>query len=437
MMKHSIRKKYLMATPRWYSYGGMFISLFEILHLARYYNRKIILTYSDVHWDLRYNYPALLNRELIYFKCDEVEVAAGYNSWISKVLTLWLNISHRVINTFFGKVLLKLKIQDKIAPIRIGYSGLENAEKVQRLLNLPEPVNWQEVFRNPIQVDLAEEQEEKAKPILEKLGIKNKESFVCLYVRDPGFDKLKKGACGSKLANADIEHFKKAVLSIIGKGYHVIRVGDPRMSPIEIHEKFIDYVHTPYYSELMDLYFYRHCSFWVGTMSGGRDAPLFYNRPCVVVNAVELPYSGVCINKDDAHIRKHIFSVRDKRFISLKEQLERLDELPPAKYDYGKYLHVENTPDEINQVVLEWYEGGRNPDFDWNLPLQEEFYNLKKKRIKEIYINSGLIKSFAEVGRYQHLQPRMGKRFLENCWEYGPYLEQLTEQYKQEPARMA
>ena len=68
------KKRYFVVTPRWYSYGGMFESLFTSLNLAKCYNLKLIFTYPDRHFDRRYNYPAFLNQELKSLVCDEVEI---------------------------------------------------------------------------------------------------------------------------------------------------------------------------------------------------------------------------------------------------------------------------------------------------------------------------------------------------------------------------
>ena len=448
------KKRYFVVTPRWYSYGGMFESLFTSLNLAKCYNLKLIFTYPDRHFDRRYNYPAFLNQELKSLVCDEVEIVGDYHSLISKLITFWVNFSRRIRNLFFPsiypevpmtswtnfsrrlrnalprRIRTKIKIKDKIFPNWIGFSGLGKGKKLQKQLKLTRPVCWEGVFKNPVQVNLTSKQEERAKPNLEKLGMQEGQPFVCLYVRDPSFEKLRCSE-GSNIANADIKRFIKAILTMTERGYYVVRMGDPTMIPIEIHEKFIDYVHTPVYSELMDLYLYRHCIFWLGTQGGGRQPPLFYNRPSIVANAVELPYSGFCVAKSDVMILKHVFSPREGRILSLRERLERLHELPPKNnYRSEKYLHIENTPEEINQVVWEWFETKDNPDFDWDIPLQEKYHDLRQERTKEIFFDPVRNEWInITVEQYQHLRPRLGKEFLENCWEYGDYLKELTRQY--------
>lgn len=453
-----MQKRYFLATPRWYSYGGMFESLFWALNLAKFYNLKLILTYPNVHFDCRYNYPAFLNQELKSFVCENVEIVGDYHSCISKLITFWINFSRRLRNLFFPyiypevpitsrinfsrslrnvlpkKVRTKIKIQDKIFPNWIGFSGLGRGKDLQKQLKLNQPVYWEGVLKNPVQVNLNSEQEERAKPNLEKLGMQEGQSFVCLYVRDAGFEKLRSSG-GFNIANADIKRFIKAVLTMIERGYYIVRMGDPTMVPLEIHEKFIDYVHTPVYSELMDLYLYRYCTSWLGTQGGGRLAPLFYNRPSVLVNVVELPLSGYC-SKSDIFICKHIFSIEEGRFLSLREQLERLHELPPDNFNSEKYILSENTPEEINQVVLEWYEAFDNPDFDWNMPLQEKYHDLRQERTKDIFFDPVRNEwKNITVEQYQHLRPRLGKEFLENCWEYGDYLKKLTRKFKKEILR--
>jgi len=312
----------------------------------------------------------------------------------------------------------------------MGYSGLGSGSDFQKEINSNKPIPWESIYQNPVQINLTSKQIERALPIVGKLGIPNGQPFICLYVRDAGFEKLRTTE-NVGFANANIKSFVKAALTLIEKGYKVVRVGDPTMVPIEVDNKgFVDYVHTPHYSELADLYLYRHCAFWLGTMGGGSYAAPFYNRSSVMVNVVELPYCGCLIGKYDIFIPKHIYSVDDGRFLSLREQLQILRKLPPSTRRVEKYIHVENTEDEIGQVVKEKLESITNANFDWNRSLQSEYHQLRQKATREIFYNNDKKEwcSFT-IERYQHVRPKVGKKFLEDCWEYSGYLKALSNQY--------
>ena len=223
-------------------------------------------------------------------------------------------------------------------------------------------------------------------------------------------------------------------MQIIKKGYYVLRMGDPLMRPINIHDNFIDYVHTPQYSNLLDLYIYRHCSFWIGSPGGARCAAVFYKIPSVVVNvtALAMPISSVCLNREDVIIFKHIFSVCECRLLSLKEQLQRVREIvADINSKSGNYVLIENSPEEISQAFLEWHEDRTTQSFDWNSCLQEEYHDLRQRSCRDAYFNFNKNEwDETYIEQFYHLRPRLGKQFLENCFEYGEYLSRLTQQYK-------
>ena len=398
--------------------------------VSNFYSKRLVILYPDIHFDLRYQYPGLLNKELRNLVCDEVEIK-GYYSWSSLILTVFINVSRWLRkNWLFGKIVARLPLRDVLTPVFIGYNGLETGSEIQKKLHVRKPINWKAVHQKRLTVGMSEGRNERALSRLVAMGLPDGAPYACLYVRDDGFER-RRSAAGSSVANADIQKFRKVVISLIEKGFFVVRVGDPTMVPVSFHDRFVDYVHTRFYSELTDLWLFGNCGLWIGTFGGLKNAPMLYSRPTISVNSVELPFGGLCMGISDCYIQKHIYSVAEKRFLSLKEQLLILSELPPSSVNCaGNYLYVENTPEEINQVFLDWFEAKEHLDYDWNLRLQSQFHDLRQEMTKKTFYDSETNQwANITVEMYQHLRPKMGRSFLENCWEYGEYLEKLRVKY--------
>ena len=425
------KREYLVATPRWYSYGGMFESLYHSLNLAKHYQKKLVLLKPRVHLGSQYGGRSALNRELEHFVTKDADVVDDTRTFFVMLLSVWCSFSRWFrAYTRIGRIISRLPFMDKFMPFWIGYSGLTSGKALRDQLGIADSVDWGATLRHPVQVDLSPKQEQNAKSMLRELGLDQDVPFVCLYVRDAAFDQLREVG-GANFPNADINRFTKTVLNMISLGYYVVRVGDPTMTPLNIHEKFIDYVHTPLYSELLDLYLYRHCQFWLGTMGGARMAPVFYNRPSVVVNAAGLPISGCCTQPNDLVIFKHVYSKRDGRFLSLKEQLLRIPELAiPETGAASNYLYVENTAEEINQAFLEWHADPNGEDLIWSHPLQAQYHDLRQKHAKEFFFDQKTNEwTLSTVEQYHHFRPRVGNQFLEETFEFGDYLSDLTKEF--------
>ncbi len=437
--------KILICTPRWYTYGGMFDSLFIALHLAHYLDRKLVVTYPNVQFDRRLKYPAFLNPALKEVECDLVDINSGVLNLWSRLLTAWLNLSRRLTRTRLwrfvtGRIYSRLPrlyplvagLQSRLLPHFVGFCGLETGQMLQKSLGLSAPPDWAAVFQTPVQANLTDRQQSSAQSALEQMGLPKEQPFALLYVRDAGFE-ARRNREGSNTANADIHNFTKAVHAILNRGYFVLRVGDPTMQPWDLdREGYIDYVHTPYYKHVNDLYLYRHCRLWLGTMGGGMAAPVFYNRPTIVVNATDIPFSGTCFHPENILVHKHVFSKEKGRLLSLQEQMAVLHELPPARRNPDKHLFFENQPDEIHQAVIDWFESQNNTGYEWRPDLQEDFHTLREKRTCEVFYDE-IQKTWNHISVevYHHLRPRISPQHLQQCWEYGPYLENLTRQYKE------
>lgn len=213
---------------------------------------------------------------------------------------------------------------------------------------------WEAEGREPL-LTLSAEDSERGFHCLQKLGVPQDAWFVCLHVRESGFHKEGNNTLNA-YRDAEIETYFLAVQSIVERGGWVIRMGDPSMRPLPPMPQVIDYAHSELRSDWMDVFCCTQCHFLVGVTSGLHHVPSSFGVPCVLTNYVAMASRPA--PKDDIYIPKLYWSVPEERYLSFAEAMS-----PPFGYTQsGNVLVssgirvVNNTPEEINEVVIEMLE---------------------------------------------------------------------------------
>lgn len=104
--------------------------------------------------------------------------------------------------------------------------------------------------------------------------------FVTLHCRESGF-KLR-GRHGAR--NASVSDYEPAIDALIDRGFTVVRIGDPSMTPLPPRSGLIDYARAPEKSAELDILLPAHAAFHIGTSSGLSLVPLLFGRPCLFTN---------------------------------------------------------------------------------------------------------------------------------------------------------
>jgi putative glycosyltransferase (TIGR04372 family) len=111
-------------------------------------------------------------------------------------------------------------------------------------------------------------------------GVNPSGPYVTLHCREDGF-KLK-GVHGPR--NASIGDYAPAIRDLLRRGYTVIRLGDPSMTPLRAVPGLIDYANAPEKSPALDVVLPAHAAFHIGCSSGLSLVPLLFARPCLFLN---------------------------------------------------------------------------------------------------------------------------------------------------------
>ncbi len=185
--------------------------------------------------------------------------------------------------------------------------------------------------------------------LLREMGIDKDDGFVCLHAREGGF---KPRLTYHSYRDVDINSYLPAIRSLIDKGVKVVRLGDASMKPFPPLDGMIDYPHTHFKSDFLDIFLCGSCTFLVGTNSGmSHVATLFGVRSCHL-NVV--PFT--CALTKDIFIPKLIFD-KENRLLSFRDQqragcwnFSRMEQYVQA----GLTIH-DNTSEEIQDAVEEMY----------------------------------------------------------------------------------
>jgi putative glycosyltransferase (TIGR04372 family) len=211
------------------------------------------------------------------------------------------------------------------------------------------------------------------KECLRKMGVPEKARIVCLHIRESGLynDQW-------SLRNSKIETYLSAINKLVEAGYWVIRMGDPAMQPIKGLPQVIDYAHSEFRSDWMDIFLCADCTFFVGTQSGLGHVPPIFGKPCLLVNWVTwgiLPYMS-----KDRFICKRLRCNKSGRLLTAGEMIAA----PLGYIQDDRHLSIygvaaiDNSSEEISDAVQEMIRNVESPSDQLSLK-QELFAKIEKE----------------------------------------------------------
>lgn len=202
---------------------------------------------------------------------------------------------------------------------------------------------------------LSNKEMEKGQCLLKEMGLSSKDWFVCFNCREAGYysDNVLNTM---SVRNADIESFELAVKKIVSRGGWCIRIGSPKakLLPLSLkNEKIIDYPHTKWVSDFMDIFLISNCRFFIGTNSGISSAAAIFGTPCVLTNVV--PFGQLSMYPQDLAIFKLHRRKLDQKLLIFSQCLTSYLSVSIMTKNFEE-LNVEvvdNTKEEIRDVCLE------------------------------------------------------------------------------------
>ncbi len=212
--------------------------------------------------------------------------------------------------------------------------------------------------RFPPHLQFTSDEEERGEAGLRAIGVPVGAQFVCLIVRDSAYLDVHQPKDWSyhNYRDSDVQNYLVAAESLVKRGYYVIRMGS------KVHDHFsgnspkvIDYATNGMRTDFMDIYLGARCSFCISNSTGFDAIPTIFRRPVVYVNVVPVGYLQ-SYRKNTMAIFKHHWDETLHRNLTLKEIMTQgLGHKLSTMYFKEKGVElVENTPKEIDEVVLEF-----------------------------------------------------------------------------------
>lgn len=130
--------------------------------------------------------------------------------------------------------------------------------------------------------------------LLQKLGIKHNQKYICLAVRDSTYLQKEfpnKDFTYHNYRDSDISDYFEMANFFISNGYIVIRMGKINRPMSATNNKFIDYANSQFRSDFADLYLFGHCEFVISTSTGMDRMGLIFRKQIGLVN-LPLPQEG-------------------------------------------------------------------------------------------------------------------------------------------------
>lgn len=410
----------IIQTPWVGTMGNCAEDIYYGLLRARHEKKKVILLYPrDFFWPFVFSkFGTGINKELLKVESD---YRIPYDSYLSRAgcwFILLLYCFFKIINVLGHKIFRKRLPSSYLVP-EVGRFELWNPENLHRFSR--EKVrhsDWGEQTHTYLSVDLPDKSCRKGEQLLREMGVPENDWFVCLHIREPGYYE-REGKLKS-IRNSTVGNYKKMIQLVTSAGGWVVRLGDATMTPLPRMERVIDYPHTRYKNDLMDIYLIKACRFFIGANSGPWQVAFLFQKPMVTVNTVEFVYAYPR-RRGDVGLIKHVYSRSKNRFLSLEESLGVITEVSFFLPNDENFEFHENTPEEIHDIVKEFMQ---QVNQNGNMDLQNEYERRREAEVYNILENCILDKDPEIDVNMKYLisahvdGPRgaLGRAFLELNW---------------------
>lgn len=281
----------------------------------------------------------------------------------------------RILHVWPGWILLSLRRVNRLIPGGAGHEIGDNTQNDRDVHNLME--------RFSPHLKFTPEEEVRGEAGLRTMGIPVGAPFVCLIVRDSAYldAHLSNDWSYHNYRDSVIQNYVLAAGELADRGYFVIRMGAKVLEPITSpHPRVVDYATNGMRNDFMDIYLGANCRFCISVGTGFDAVPLVFRRPIVHVNIVPLGYLPTFRERSISITKRH-FSVLKNRELTLSEIFADGGgfDLKTSGYEERRIRLVENTPEEIRDVVVEMAE---RLDGTWQ---QEPDDDALQRRFWEIY----------------------------------------------------
>jgi putative glycosyltransferase (TIGR04372 family) len=277
--------------------------------------------------------------------------------------------------------------------------------------------NWARQFEEYTPPRLSEPKRRYAEGVRIDMGIPLNDWFVCCHASEYP---------GRNGRSVSIHNYIEGIRAITEAGGWVVRLGDQSMTRLPPLRRVIDYAFSERKSAMMDMYLLSECRFYLGHSAGPFTVANLLRKPMVIVNTTDWGFA-LPLKLGDLFILKHVFSHKHDRLLSLREVLEQpfnVQALPGL--DSPTYTMVENTPDEIREVIEEFLDSA----VPYEYSDKQVVFNEARRRQVRRWLDEGEPLGWGDVPRSGIVAEQykiasvseaaagtVGRRYVERNWQ--------------------
>lgn len=234
--------------------------------------------------------------------------------------------------------------------------------RTRRPMPAPSPLYFRRrLIRDPLPTALRGDVLRRAEALARAAGIPLDTPLATVHAREPGYklhgrevhqkaqmQATTKGYRDDSLRNARIETYGPAIDLLVSRGYTVVRIGDPSMTPIR-RDGLLDLATSPANDPLLQVYCLFRSRVLISGESGPSAASYLAGAALLTVNATD-PIGSYPVRGSNLFLLKHVI---DRAGGPLRPS-DLLDEAYlSAIRSPDRFGYRDNTPEEILQATYE------------------------------------------------------------------------------------
>ena len=366
-------KRVLVARPNGQQYGHLGLEIVMSLARARQADADVYLVPPSTMLgsglfelespQVRMLHPTAVVRELLRVCISWRELRERVDKWRDEVREQFEREFVHEVSRYVGDPGMPQRVREGLRGARRRLrAAIEQAVRDR----LRRPAYYERrLLREPVPVRLNAAAAEEAAAQARAHGIAPDARLVCIHARESGYkqgheiqDTKPQRGRDDHARNARIESYFEAVDCLVGRGYTVVRLGDPTMTPV-CRAGVVDLATSPGRTNLLEIYCLLRSDLLIAGESGLLGITAVTNTPFLCVNVTE-PISAYPVRAPGLFLPKAVVDKRDGR------RLTQLD-LLTADYqryfrDHKRYLYIDNSPADIREAtceMLDWLGGTR------------------------------------------------------------------------------
>lgn len=235
---------------------------------------------------------------------------------------------------------------------------------------------------------------------LHEMGVPIGAEYVCIHVRSMGYCKEDDGVHENR--NFSNDSLVKSINDIVSRGLYCVVMGDQHTPKMSSSKGLINYAHSPFKSDLMDVFLCANAKFFLGNSSGLFILSTVFGVPCALCNM--LPFVCTGFTSRDLSIPKLIKKLSGGSYLNYQEIIrENIANFRNAKqYEKSGVMAVSNSEDDIYSLVFEMLDrlDGRLTSDEImrdNKPFLEKLQPTHYSYGTSSYVSPSFIRKYAKV----------------------------------------